>query len=115
MARKNSAGAMFHTVGFEKKSASTDGLGGTQSTWAEDFNCRAEFIHVRGGETVMAARLEGRHTQVIRVRSFSDSRSVTTDWRIVDKHTNEIYNIRDITPTKDRRKLDMLCERGVAT
>ena len=111
---KSSIGSMFHVVGFDKQGTASDGAGGTISTFVEQFTCRASFTHLRGGENVQAARLEGRHPQIVRVRSFENSRLVTTDWRITDKHTSEVFNIRDITPTEDRRYLEMLVEKGVA-
>ncbi|WP_353641323.1 phage head closure protein [Mesorhizobium sp. WSM2239] len=116
MAKKPGAGDLFERVGFDKHGTASDGAGGTISAFVEQFTRRAEFIHLRGGEAVLAARLQGRHTQIIRVRADSETRTVTTDWRISDKRlAGVVYNIRDITLSKDRAFLDMLCERGVAT
>jgi SPP1 family predicted phage head-tail adaptor len=113
---KNStdAGQLIERVAFDKKGAASDGLGGTTATWAEQFQRRAGFTHLRGGETVLAARLEGTHTIVIRVRSSTETRTVTTDWRARDVRTGTIYNIKDITPTEDRMFLDILAQSGVA-
>ena len=113
---KNSTGAgqLVERVAFEKKGAGSDGLGGSTTPWAEQFQCRAGYTHLRGGETVLAARLEGTHTVVIRIRSSSQSRTVSTDWRVKDVRTGKIYNIRDITPTDDRMFLDVLAQSGVA-
>jgi SPP1 family predicted phage head-tail adaptor len=101
-------------VAFDKKGTASDGLGGTGGAWAEQFQRRAGFTHLRGGEKVLAARLEGTHTLVIRVRSSTGTRTVTTDWRVRDVRTGTAYNIRDITPTEDRMFLDILAQSGVA-
>lgn len=113
---KNSTGAgqLIERVAFDKKGTALDGLGGTGAAWVEQFQCRAGYTHLRGGETVLAARLEGTHTIVIRVRSSTETRTITTDWRTRDVRTGKVYNVRDITPTEDRMFLDILAQSGVA-
>lgn len=114
MAKKPGAGDLLENVGFASQGAASDGGGGTTTAYVEQFTRRAAFIHLRGGEAVLAARLEGRHTQVIRVRRDTETRSVTADWRIEDKRTGDAFNVRDITPSADRLWIDFLCEKGVA-
>lgn len=108
------AGDLVERVTFDRKGTASDGAGGTTTAWTEQFTCRAGYTHLRGGETVIAARLEGTHVQVIRVRRSTETDAVTTDWRIRDTRSGEIFNVRDVTPTRDRQWLDFLCERGVA-
>ena len=109
------AGELIHGVAFDSPVEAADGYGGTTLGWQEQFSCRAGFVHLRGGETVMAARLAGKHQQIVTVRSSAASRAVTTDWRVRDTRTGDIFNIRDVTPPDDRLSLDFLCEKGVAT
>lgn len=109
-----SSRTLFERVSFEKRTNESDGGGGTKSTWIEQFQCRAEYTHLRGGEAVQAARLQGKHTQVVTVRKSTLSGSVSTDWRIRDVRTNEIYNIRDREPETNRMYISFTCERGVA-
>lgn len=111
---KPTAGDLVYRVAFDVKGTAQDGAGGTTTAFTEQFQCRAGFIHLRGGETVQAARLEGQHPQVIRVRSSSLTRGVGTDWRIRDVRTGAVFNIRDITPGLDRQFIDFLCQKGVA-
>lgn len=121
MARRPSAGDLRERVAFEARVTenpdSPIDYGNTESTWAEQFERRAQYIHLRGGEAVQAARLEGRHIQVIRIRSDSATRIITTDWRAVDQKTGDVFNIRDAAPTKEDplRFIDLLAEKGVAT
>jgi len=112
--KKTSAGDFIESVAFEELGAASDGGGGVLSGYTEQFKTRAKYIHLRGGESVMAGRLAGKHAQIIRVRSFVKSRKVNASWRIVDQRTGDIFNIRDITPSNDRQYLDFLCEKGVA-
>lgn len=109
------AGEFWHRVAFEKRSATSDGAGGTTTAFAEQFVNSASYRRAGGSEAVMAGRLEGRHTQIVRVRASPRTRLATTDWRLKDTRTGVYFNIRDITLTEDRAYLDLLCESGVAT
>jgi hypothetical protein len=73
---------------------------------------RRQFV--RGGEDVMAARLEGRQPVVLTVRKSTDTDDITTDWRATDARTGAVYNIRTVQPSEDRAWIDLLCESGVA-
>lgn len=113
-----SAGKMTERVVFEAQTmvnpdAPAD-YGNTVSVWAPMFERRAEYIHLRGGETVMAGRLEGRHIQIIRVWSDAQTRAITTDQRARDARTGDEFNIRDVTHDVGRTIIDLLCERGEA-
>jgi SPP1 family predicted phage head-tail adaptor len=114
MAKTRSAGDLFFLIAFDKRIEVDDGAGNTIGGWQEQFQCRAGFAHLRGGESVMADRLQGQHTQVIFVRRSSATRQVSTDWRIRDVRTGVSFNIRDITPSDDRLWIDFLCQSGVA-
>lgn len=116
--KRPSAGDLDKRVAFDQRETgnpdSPADYGNTIDEWEEQFQCRAAFIHLRGGEAVLAGRLAGRHTQVIRVRACSQTRDVTTDWRVRDARAGTVLNIRDITPSDDRGWLDILCESGGA-
>lgn len=108
------AGDLRNRVVLQKQSQTSDGAGGVTTPWADQFVVWAGYTHLRGGEGVLAGRLEGRHPQVVRVRASSQTRQITTDWRLRDRRTGSVFNIRDITPTEDRAYIDLLCESGVA-
>lgn len=114
MAARRGAGALNERVGFAKRDLVGDGLGGVSGAFTEAFSRAAGFTHLRGGEAVLAARLEGEHTIVIRVRACAQTRQVSPEWRIEDKRSGVVYAIRDITPTDDRLYLDFLAQSGVA-
>jgi len=115
MASKSSAaGHLVNLVAFDKRGAAGDGKGNTRSDWTEQFRCRAGYRHLRGGEDVMAARLQGKHTQLITVRASSLTRQISTDWRARDVRNGDVFNIRDITHETDRQWISLLVERGVA-
>jgi hypothetical protein len=112
------AGKLQNKVSFSQRvevnpDAPND-YGVTVGEWQEQFVEMAEYIHYRGGEEVLAARLAGRHIQVIRIRANTRTRRITSDWKAVDvKHGTE-FNIRDVTHVVDRQWIDLLCEAGVS-
>lgn len=79
--------------------------------WIVDFTCRAKSTVLRGGEVILADRLVGKVTAVIRVRSFAKSRDVEPkDWRIKNSQTGQTYDIKSIVPSEDLRWIDFTCQ-----
>ena len=110
---KGGAGALSERVSFSKRGEVEDSYGNTVSDWILQFETAAAFVHLRGGEAVIAARLENRHPQVVRIRNSQSARSITAEWKMNDARSGTEYAIRDITPTVDRKWIDLLCESGV--
>jgi head-tail adaptor len=117
MAKKLGAGDLYYRVDCQKKQAATDEFsnpvpGG--GTWETQFSVRAAYRHLRGGESVMAGRLQGKHSQVITVRASSQTRLITAAWRLIDARDGTVFAVRDVTLETDRQWISLLCERGVA-
>lgn len=124
--KSRSAGDLYYRVAFDRRAEThdVDDDGNYLGEWVQQFECRAGFTHLRGGESVMAGRLQGQHTQVIFVWASSQTRAVTTECRIRDLRAGHFdedgnwsgvsFNIRDITPSDDRAWLDFLCVSGGA-
>ena len=88
--------------------------GNVVAEWADEGTVAAEYIHLRGGEAVLAGRLQGKHPQIVRVRASSLTRQVSTDWRVTDARTGTVFNVKDVTHTPDRAWVEWLCESGSA-
>lgn len=127
MAADKGAGRLYHHVAWDKREAVSDGHGNYQDGFVEQFSCRAGFTYLRGTESVIAARLEGRQPIVVRVRSSTSTRSIEADWRMRDKRngswdgdsgeeywTGPIYAVRSVIPTEDRQFIDVTVESGVS-
>jgi head-tail adaptor len=108
------AGDLYYRVHCQKRVESDDGYGNTVAEFATQSTVRAAYRHLRGGETVMASRLENRHPVLITVRSSSPTRQINSDWRLVDARDDTAWAIRDVTAETDRQFITFLCERGVA-
>lgn len=111
---KGGAGRLTERASFLKRGELDDGYGNTVTDWVLQFACAAGYTHLRGGETVMAARLTNKHPVVVRIRSSAAARQVTAEWKVTDARTGVEYAIKDVTHDVDRQYIDLLCERGVA-
>ncbi|NRP70607.1 hypothetical protein ILFOPFJJ_01488 [Ensifer psoraleae] len=109
-------GKLDRRLRFEKREGQEDQYGNTVSTWVLQFTEAAHRVWLRGGETVMAARLESRQPVIITIRNSARARTVTADWRAVDTRDGRVYNLRENPKESDNRGyLEMLAEGGVAT
>lgn len=109
------AGELRERFEFQERVTSSDGYGNEQGAWAARYECNARRQLLRGGEQVMASRLEGRSPAILTIRANNQARLIKTDWRARDIRSEEIWNIRSISPSERRDFLDLLVERGVAT
>lgn len=113
---QSGAGRLYYRLAFDQREMVDDGYGNVVAgDWTEQFQCRAEFIHLRGSETIMAARLESREPMIVRVRMSAQTRQIANEWQMRDLRDGKPYNIRDITWDNNRAMIDLLVEGGVAT
>ena len=108
---------LYHRVAFEPPSEQADGYGGIETGWdtGSAVQARAHFRYLRGGESVQAARLDGRQPVVATTWNNAAMRAVTAGWRMRDVNTGKVFNVRtDPVPTDDRRWLEVTVESGVA-
>jgi SPP1 family predicted phage head-tail adaptor len=112
---RSGAGPLFDKVAFDALIEADDGYGNKTTTFAEQFQMHAEFLYLRGGETVMAARLNKQVPAVVRVRHCQDTGRVTPEWQMRNVRTAETYNVREVTISATRGYFDLLVEAGVAS
>lgn len=87
---------------------------GSQDGWNEGFTTAGGYDRLRGGEQVQGRRLEGVKPTIITIRNHSNSQTIGTDWKVTDRRTGEVFNIRSIERTPDRGHFEILAESGVA-
>lgn len=118
------AGDLDRTFRFEKRQEVEDGYGNTVDQWMPQFTARGMRAFLRGGESIIASRLEGRQPAILTIRNHAAAREITNDWRAVDVFGGNdefgvpkvAFNIRENPKlTDDRLFLEMLVESGVAT
>lgn len=96
-----------------------DGAGNTQGDFQQfGPTMRAQVNELRGGESVIAAKLQGTSLCYVVVRSSRFTRQITADDRIVQLLPGggeRVLNIRNAPTTRGGGFISMLCEDGVAT
>jgi len=113
-----SAGDLRHRLGFFRRPVISDGHGNNEGEFpdAPEFECAGEVRVKFGGETVLAARLQGQQLATIVVRRSQATRAVTTAWRIRDMRDGTVWEIKSgpVDSDDSRQWLEFLCESGVA-
>lgn len=103
-------------VRLEKREEVDDGYGGTGSQWVPKFERNACILLSKGGETVIAARLQSIQPALIILRYDVETATITAAWRLIETRSGTAYNIRTVADMERRsRFITMLCESGVAT
>lgn len=103
-------------VSLEKREEIDDGYGGTVGAWVPQFERNACILLSKGGETVIAARLQSVQPALIIVRYDAQTAAITAAWRLIETRSGTVYNIRTVADMERRgRFITMLCESGVAT
>lgn len=101
-------------VAFDRPSGVSDGQGGTTKGWVEEIaKVGAAFRYLRGGETVQAARLEGRQPIIATIRNNGTAKQIDATWRMRDLSGPDVYAISSIVPTDDDLYLEIAAERGL--
>ena len=67
----------------------------TVASEAGDQAWAAKIIHLKGGEPVMAQRLQGVRPAVIVVRACGLTREADNSWRAIDRRDGQIYELTD--------------------
>lgn len=112
------AGSLRRLVHFQKRGDLNDGWGNVTpgaGPWTTQFTMHAELKAMRGGETVAAARLQGRQPYVCRVRSNASTRMARHDWRLVDARDGEVLTLTSPVHDPDGKRawLEFTVESGV--
>ena len=80
------------------------------------FTTWAKLVWLRGSETAVQQRREGRQPVAIVVRSTPSTRCVTPAWRaVMSNDSNTIFNITSVSPAKERGFIDILATMGGPT
>ena len=107
------AGRLRKIVSFQVRDTTADAYGNaTDDTWSESFKTRGELTETGGRERIMAGALQAPASGVLRVRSTSLTRAMTTANSVVIDDVR--WNVRSlVNPDQRNRFLEMIVERDV--
>lgn len=119
---RKGAGALRGLVHCQEQVEGDDGFGNVVVDWSTRATVAANFLPLRGTETVMAARLAGKQPYVVTIRSSELTRAMTPAWRLVDARAGEVngrprrvFDIKAISdPDGKGAWLECLCEEVVS-
>lgn len=109
-----SAGMMRDRYRFDQRGI--DANGDPLGDWdvASGITVSAQTIWLKGAESVMAQRLEGKQPVALVIRDSTQARTITAAFRAVDVRTGAAFNVSGVSPSKDLGFIDVLAVSGVA-
>lgn len=113
MAQKTGAGPLREVLIAEQRVEQEDEYGNTQGKWQEQARFNAAVEARRGGEHVIANRLQGVVSYIATARYSIAAAGVMPDWRLVNARSGAVYNIRTWVPRPKRDYIDGDIEIGV--
>ncbi|SEQ33143.1 phage head-tail adaptor, putative, SPP1 family [Faunimonas pinastri] len=113
------SGQLRERVRLERRTPQKDGFGNSVSAWQAQFERRAAVQMMRGGEEVLASRLEGVQPATIVLRFDEKTRAITADWRAIhlrDDGSEREFAIQTAEDMEGRRQwITLTCKAGVAS
>ena len=100
-------------VRLERRGTTRNSSGGVVETWetvSEGVPC--DIFHRSGSENVIAERIKGVEVLEIKMRDLSQVATMTTDDRLVNEFTGELYNIKTALPDDSRKWLFLTVTKG---
>lgn len=105
------AGDLTQLAHFQRPEKGRDADGNAILSYPEAFSAWVHLRPLRGGESVMAARMESKAPAIVTVRASVQSRPVTSEWRVLIG--GRVYECReDPRETQDRAMFEILVESG---
>lgn len=115
MAQTKGAGPLRELLIAESREALDDGMGNTISgPWVEQSRHPAALDARRGGESVIAGRLQGTVAYIATARYSGLAAAVQPEWRFVDARSSAVYAILTAIPRPKRDYIDFDIVLGVA-
>ena len=103
------AGSLDYRATFAAPVEARDDDGQVVQSYEEQFTVWAGIRWLRGGESVMQARMQSRSPAILTVRKTPDTRRITSEWRVlVDGRDFDVKE--DPRPSDDRGYWEMLVE-----
>lgn len=89
------AGSLREKFTIRRATLTDDGYGGQTETWADYLTAPAAITFSRGGEAVIAARLQAQQPAILRIRTSAAARDIKPTDKAVNARTGEVFNIRE--------------------
>lgn len=111
------AGPLRERFAFDARVEIDDGAGNTVGEWLQQFVVAARREALKGGEAVMAGRLENRQPYLVTIRNNPLTARITHEWRareVVNGVTVATYGIASLATRPRRDYRDFIATLGPA-
>ena len=103
-----------HRAEFSLRESVETDMGGVEDEWVPQFVEWAGVKHLRGGESVMQARLASRNPVIVTIRNSARARQITSEWRVTLRSRSGIVLVAEVKedprPADGDGLLEMMCE-----
>lgn len=111
------AGSLDCRVRFDARAS--DANGDPLGDWVEGFSVAAQVKYLRGTETAVSNRLEGKQPVMIDIRDSTQARTITNAMRAVIVSgrgvvAGQVLNITAVAPGRDLGFLNVMATAGGA-
>ena len=107
-------GALDHRATFQSPVQERDEDGQIVQGWLDEFIGWANVRYLRGGESVMQARLSSRNPVVVTIRNSARARQITSEWRVTLRSRSGVMFVAEVRedprPAEQDGYLEMLAE-----
>ncbi|MDB5597381.1 MAG: phage head-tail adaptor [Hyphomicrobiales bacterium] len=110
------AGNLRDRVRFEARAVVGDDYGNPGAgDFEAQFSRSVEIKPMRGGEDILAARIQGTQPILIRTRYDSQTARITPEWRAIDVRDGTVYAIRTAVDMDRRHEwIELMAIAGIA-
>ena len=103
-----------HRAEFSLRESVETDMGGVEDEWVPQFVEWAGVKHLRGGESVMQARLASRNPVIVTIRNSARARQITSEWRVTLRSRSGIVLVAEVKedprPSEGDAYLEFLAE-----
>ena len=96
--KRGNVSRLDHRAIFSARRKISDEYGGTREEWVPQFTEWAGVKYLRGGESVMQARLSSRNPVIITIRNSERARQITSEWQVELRSrsgVNKVYAVKE--------------------
>ena len=112
--KRGNVSRLDHRAIFSARREISDEYGGTRDEWVPQFTEWADVKYLRGGESVMQARMASRNPVIVTIRNSERARQITSEWQVELRSRSgvtKVYQIKeDPRPVDGDAMLEMLAE-----
>ena len=112
--KRGNVSRLDHRAIFSARREISDEYGGTRDEWVPQFTEWADVKYLRGGESVMQARMASRNPVIVTIRNSERARQITSEWQVELRSRSgvtKVYQIKeDPRPVDGDAMLEMMAE-----